>query len=347
MYASRPPQSGAPSSAAREQRLEDRRRCRRRRRARPANSANSPTQAFSSLAPLLQCTIATRSPAGVVTRSSSRCTRLSSLLEHDHREDAGAGADVAGARRDRVGGHHAGAGVALGRAHRRAGPQPARRVEQLAPGLGERRRPARPATQDRRQQVGQPQLGAGFGGQAVEPCQHRRVVAAGVDVDREHAAGVADAEHLLAGQLPVHVAGQGGQVADRGRRAPRRSRIAWYRCATLHRCGMLCPNSALSRSAAVAGVGVAPRPERGQQLAVGVEGEIAVHHRRHAERARPWSARRRSRCANVGGQRGVAALQRRPRPRPASRSRSGRRTGSPSRGCPPRSARGPVRSAPP
>ena len=34
------------------------------------------------------------------------------------------------------------------------------------------------------------------------------------DVDREHAAGVADAEHLLAGQLPVDVAGQGGQVSD-------------------------------------------------------------------------------------------------------------------------------------
>ena len=43
-----------------------------------ANSANRPTQALSSLAPLLQCTIATRSPAGVVTRSSSGCTRLSS-----------------------------------------------------------------------------------------------------------------------------------------------------------------------------------------------------------------------------------------------------------------------------
>ena len=101
-----------------EQGLEDRRRCRRRRPARAANSANRPAQASSSLAPLLQCTIATRSPAGVVTRSSSWCTRLELALEHDHREDAGAGADVAGARRDRVGGDHPGAGVALGRAQR-------------------------------------------------------------------------------------------------------------------------------------------------------------------------------------------------------------------------------------
>ena len=36
-----------------------------------ANRSNSPAQAASSLAPLLQCTIATGSPAGVVTRSSS------------------------------------------------------------------------------------------------------------------------------------------------------------------------------------------------------------------------------------------------------------------------------------
>ena len=36
-----------------------------------ANRANRPAHAASSLAPLLQCTIATGSPAGVVTRSSS------------------------------------------------------------------------------------------------------------------------------------------------------------------------------------------------------------------------------------------------------------------------------------
>ena len=35
----------------------------------------------------------------------------------------------------------------------------------------------------------------------------------------------------------------------------------------------------------LAGVGVAPGPERRQQFAVGVEGEIAVHHRRYPQRA--------------------------------------------------------------
>ncbi len=48
--------------------------CRRRR---VAKRSNSPTQAASSLAPLLQCTIATGSPAGVVTTSSSSCTLAS------------------------------------------------------------------------------------------------------------------------------------------------------------------------------------------------------------------------------------------------------------------------------
>ena len=38
-----------------------------------ANSANSPTHAFRSDVQLLQCTIATGSPAGVVTISISRC----------------------------------------------------------------------------------------------------------------------------------------------------------------------------------------------------------------------------------------------------------------------------------
>ena len=64
------------------------------------------------------------------------------------------------------------------------------------------------------QQVGQPEVHTGLGGEVIELRQHRSVVAPGGDVDREHAAGVADAEHLLAGQLPVDVAGQGGQVGD-------------------------------------------------------------------------------------------------------------------------------------
>ncbi len=44
-----------------------------------ANSAKTLAQVPSSLAPLLQWTIATRSPAGVVTMSSSSCTAVSGL----------------------------------------------------------------------------------------------------------------------------------------------------------------------------------------------------------------------------------------------------------------------------
>ena len=67
---------------------------RRRRRRCPGGperrrtAPNSPAHAASSLAPLLQCTIATGSPAGVVTRSSSWCALVERALEHDHREDA-------------------------------------------------------------------------------------------------------------------------------------------------------------------------------------------------------------------------------------------------------------------
>ena len=46
-----------------------------------ANSANSPTHAFRSDVQLLQCTIATGSPAGVVTISISRCIAESGFSE--------------------------------------------------------------------------------------------------------------------------------------------------------------------------------------------------------------------------------------------------------------------------
>ena len=42
------------------------------------NSLNNPTHAFRSEVQLLQCTMATASPIGVVTMSSSSCTFLSS-----------------------------------------------------------------------------------------------------------------------------------------------------------------------------------------------------------------------------------------------------------------------------
>ena len=129
----------------------------------------------SSLAPLLQCTIATRSPDGVVTRSSSWCTLRQRLLEHDHREDAGADADVARARCDGVRRDHPGAGVALGRAQRDARLQRAGGVEQRRAGLGQRcRRPGRRRrTSGSRRRRG---VGPGYGR------EHPRVVGRGSPV---------------------------------------------------------------------------------------------------------------------------------------------------------------------
>ena len=62
--------------------------------------------------------------------------------------------------------------------------------------------------------AGQPPRQVAVGDQVVEGGDHGGVVVAGGGVDREHAARVADPEHLLAGQLPVDVPGQGGQVRD-------------------------------------------------------------------------------------------------------------------------------------
>jgi hypothetical protein len=117
-------------------------------------------------------------------------------LENDHREDARAGADVPCARGDRVGRHHARSSVAFRRAHRNASTQPAGRVEQLRARRGELAAHL-PRMPDRGQQIGQPHIQPRFTRELVELVQHPGVVTTRCDVDREHAAGVTDAQHLL------------------------------------------------------------------------------------------------------------------------------------------------------
>src|SRR5918997_736739 len=176
----------------------------------PANSANSPTHAFSSLAPLLQWTMATGSPAGVVTRSSSRCTRASSrssttmakmLVPAETLPVRGATELVATmpVPASPSGGH-----IGMPGSSRPLG------SSCFAPaGVSS---PAGPP--DHGQQIGQGQVGAGLGSELVEPAQLRRVVITGGGVDGEHAAGVADAQNLLSGELPVDVAGQRREMRD-------------------------------------------------------------------------------------------------------------------------------------
>jgi hypothetical protein len=227
------------------------------------------------------------------------------VLEHDHREDAGTGADVAGARCDGVGGHHAGAGVTLWWAHRSIGVQRAGRVQQPSAGIGQRAGRLT-GSADRRQQAAQRRQPA-VGDQVIERAEHGGVIAAGADVDREHAAGVADAEDPLAGQLPMHIAGQGGQVRDppdvllvvqygliQVRDAPAVRDVVVEQCA----------QSFDGRP----GVGVAPGPERGEQFARGVECEVAVHHRGHPQGVDSGQLHPVS-LLDVGGQRRVTVLQ--------------------------------------
>ncbi len=53
-----------------------------------------------------------------------------------------------------------------------------------------------------------------IGHQILEGIQHFPVIVKGLGVNGEHAHGVPDAQHLKPGQLPVDIAGQGGEEAD-------------------------------------------------------------------------------------------------------------------------------------
>ena len=125
---------------------------------------------------------------------------------------------------------------------------------------------------------------------------------------------------LRPGELPVHVAGERREEARSSATCGSSSSTAWCRCAIDQRSGMFTPNSSVSSAAAGAGRRVAPGAERHEQLAVGVEREVAVHHRRDADRAERRRAARRSgaRRRRRGRRTRPAGPTRRPR---ASRSR--------------------------
>ena len=216
------------------------------------------------------------------------------LLETHHRENRRARADVSGALGDGVGGHHARAGVALGRAHRRARLQSASRIEQCGALRGER---SGVLASDERlgEQRGDVEARSTGGDHLAEPREHRRVVVVSGRVDREHARRVAHAQHLAAGEAPVHKAGQGRDEVEVGyvrllvedrlvqvRGRPPQREVEAERLGQLG-CGAL-------------RVGVAPGAERDEQGAVRVERQVPVHHRRESQ------------CADAGEGHAVGAL---------------------------------------
>ena len=252
-------------------------------------------------------------------------------LEHDHREDARARADVAGARARRSSsrpcrcrrrpraGRAATPGWSTPDGSSSAAPSAV-----SSPGL-----PA--GRQHLGQQLGEVQAGRALGDEPVEHLEQPCVVVARRGVDREHARGVADADRLAAREPPVHVPGERRDEGDlRDVRLLVEDRLVQVGDRPAQR-------DVEAELLAELGGGrpgrrVAPGAERHEQLVVGVEREVAVHHRRHADRAEGLRLARRSGAARRrrDRRRPPAVPTRRPR---ASRSRRGRRTGSPTRGC--------------
>ena len=143
-----------------------------------------------------------------------RAQRGQLVLEHHGGEDRCAGGDIAGAAAHGVRGHHAGARIAFGRGERNARLQHAGWVEQRR--ALRRERAGRRARDERlgQQVLEFPRLRGHFG-QRVELLDERPLIGLRLRVDREHAGGVAHAQHLTACELPVHVAGERGEVAHR------------------------------------------------------------------------------------------------------------------------------------
>ena len=252
-------------------------------------------------------------------------------LQDDHREDAGSGTHVPGPGSHGVRGDHAGPGVALGWAQGDAGSQRAGGSRRVAPRATGHRPAARRA--------GPREAGAGhipgtcaLRDQVVEAPQQLGVVVLGRGVDREHARRVTDADHAGTGQLPVDVAGQGREephsdtcgspshrLVEVGDRPAQRD----VRSEQLGQLGCRRPCRR-----------VPPRAERHEQLAVGIEGQVSVHHRRDAHCADRLERDAVGRATARPGRRTPPGP--RSRRRRASRSTSGPRSGSPTRGSRPR-----------
>jgi hypothetical protein len=167
-----------------------------------------------------------------------------------------------------------------------------------------------PRWQDGRQEVRHARNREAACGQPVVTRDQRGVVVAGGRIDREHAGRIPDPEHTPPGQGAVHVAG------ERGHRPQRRHvlftvehRLVKMRDRPAQR--DVHPEQRGQLGRGIRRRRVAPRAEGHQQVARLVEREVAVHHRRDADRADPVEADPVA-LLDVGDQVGVRRLESRP-----------------------------------
>ena len=194
------------------------------------------------------------------------------FFQYHHGKNRGTGGYIAGAGGYGVGGHHAGARVAL-----RGGEGQAHRQQALYPGRALCRQPSRVLTgqQDPGQHVTDvPGL---IPGELLELFQHLLIPVAGGAVDGEHTGGLAHAHHVFSGEHIVDIGGQGGDVgdlADMGL-AVQDGLIEVGDAPTLGHVELKELCELLRR---IGGDGILPGAEGHQQVPVLVKGQVAVHH---------------------------------------------------------------------
>ena len=200
------------------------------------------------------------------------------LFRDDHGKVRGAGRHVAGFHAHGVRRRHAGARVALAGGDGDAGSERPARVEQARPRLGECAA-ALAGGQDLRQNVAQADAGELF-----ELLHHFLVIVQLPAVDGEHAGGLAHAHDLLAGELPVDVAGEGREISNAAHmRFPVQIRLVQVRNAPA--LGDVEAEELRELFRRLAGDGVAPGAKFRKLLCVPVEGQVAVHHGGYADGA--------------------------------------------------------------
>ena len=173
--------------------------------------------------------------------------------------------------------------AAIGWAERHAGLQNAGGVQQLR-ALGGQRARVLTCGQNGGQQTGKVYRIALLCRQRVEFFQHGSVIPAGGAVNREHTAGVAHAQHLAPGQLPVYIPGQRREeIQLRQVRLAVQHGLVQVRYAPP--LGDVEPERRGQRFRRLAGHRVAPGAERHEQMARRVKRQIAVHHGRNADAA--------------------------------------------------------------